>query len=208
MHDAALRQPDHQVTIKPVFFVNEAGFRKWLQTNHATADEVWVGFYKKHTGKPTVTYKEAVDQALCFGWIDGIRKSIDDESYMNRFTPRRKGSNWSSVNIKRAQELIADGLMKPAGAAAFAVRDESRTGRYSFERENVAFSLAQLKQFKKNREAWRFFEEQPPSYRKLVTHWVTSAKQPATQERRLAQLMKDSAAGQRIAAMRPGERKK
>jgi uncharacterized protein YdeI (YjbR/CyaY-like superfamily) len=127
---------------------------------------------------------------------------------MNRFTPRRKGSNWSAVNIKRAQELIADGLMKPAGATAFAARDESKTARYSFERENVAFSPAQLKQFKKKREAWQFFEAQPPSYRKVVTHWVTSAKQPATQERRLAQLMKDSAAGLRIAALRPGERKK
>lgn len=196
------------MTIKPVFFASEADFRKWLQKNHATADEVWVGFYKKHTGKPTVTYKEAVDQALCYGWIDGIRKSIDDESYMNRFTPRRKGSNWSAVNIKRAHELVADGLMKPAGAKAFAARDESKAARYSFERANVAFSPAQLKAFKKNRKAWQFFESQPPSYRKVVTHWVTSAKQPATQERRLVQLMKDSAAGLRIAALRPGERKK
>ena len=163
--------------MKPVFFTKAADFRAWLQKNHATANEVWVGFYKKHTGKPSVTYKEAVDQALCFGWIDGIRKSIDDEAYMNRFTPRREGSNWSLVNIKRAKELIDAGLMKPAGARAFAGRDETKAEQYSFERERVTFSAAQLREFKANKRAWKFFEAQPASYRKMMTWWVVSAKQ-------------------------------
>ena len=182
----------------PTFFATSADFRRWLQKNHKTADELWVGFYKKHTGKPTISYKEAVDQALCFGWIDGIRKSIDDEAYMNRFTPRRKASIWSRINIKRAQELIDEGLMKPAGAAAFAARDEARTERYSFERDKVAFSPAQLRTFRKNRRAWAFFQKQPPSYQRMATWFVISAKQEATQERRLAQLIKDSEAGVRL----------
>ena len=196
------------MTINPIFFAKETDFRKWLQKNHTAADEVWVGFYKKHTGKPTVTYKEAVDQALCFGWIDGIRKSIDDEAYMNRFTPRRKGSNWSAVNIKRAKELIEAGLMQPAGARAFAERDEAKAKQYSFERENVAFSAAQLREFKKNKRAWKFFEAQPPSYRKVMTWWVISAKQPATQERRLARLIAESEDERRVETMQPSARKK
>ena len=196
------------MSIKPVFFATQANFRKWLQQNHAAADEVWVGFYKMHTGKPTVTYKEAVDQALCFGWIDGIRKSIDDEAYMNRFTPRRKGSNWSAVNIKRAKELIEAGLMKPAGARAFAQRDEAKANQYSFEREHVAFTTAQLREFKKNKRAWKFFEAQPPSYRKVMTWWVISAKQLATQEKRLARLIAESEDEKRVATMQPSARKK
>lgn len=190
----------------PTFFATPADFRRWLQKNHKTADELWVGFYKKHTGKPTISYQEAVDQALCFGWIDGIRKSIDDEAYMNRFTPRRKGSIWSRINIKRAQELIDEGLMKPAGAQAFAARDEARTARYSFERDKVAFSPAQLRAFRKNKRAWAFFQKQPPSYQRMATWFVISAKQEATQERRLARVIEDSEAGVRLQAMKPRKR--
>jgi uncharacterized protein YdeI (YjbR/CyaY-like superfamily) len=190
------------------FFTNAAGFRKWLQKNQATAAEIWLGFYKKGSSRTSISYPEAVDQALCFGWIDGIRKSIDDESYTNRFTPRRKGSIWSAVNLKRVRELEAAGLMMPAGRQAFEARDEAKTNRYSFEHEHVHFTPAQLAQFQKRKRAWTFFESQPPSYRKLVTHWVTSARQEATQQRRLAQLIADSAAGQRIAQLRPEPKRK
>jgi uncharacterized protein YdeI (YjbR/CyaY-like superfamily) len=189
------------------FFASAADLRKWLQKNHATADELWVGVYKKKTGKPSVTWPEVVDQALCFGWIDGIRRSIDDEAYMNRLTPRRPGSNWSAVNIRRAQQLIEQGLMKPSGFKAFAQRDEEKASRQSFEREHAEFSPAQLRQFKKNKPAWDWFQRQPPSSRKLATWWVISARQPTTQERRLGQLIERCAAGLRVGGMNP-ERKK
>ena len=191
----------------PRFFAKAADFRKWLQKHHTTADELWVGFYKKGSGKQGITYPEAVDQALCFGWIDGIRKSIDDESYTNRFTPRRKGSIWSAINLKRVRELEAEGLLTPAGLKVYNERDVARTTRYSFERETVEFGRAALAQFKQNRRAWSFFQSQPPSYRRTATWWVISAKQEATQQRRLAQLMADSEAGLRIAQLRPTPRK-
>ncbi len=192
----------------PSFFAQPADFRKWLQKHHAREAELWVGFYKTNTGKPSMTWPESVDQALCFGWIDGIRKSIDAESYMIRFTPRRKGSIWSAVNARRAEQLIAEGLMKPAGARAFAGRDEKKTARYSFEREHVELPPEHLKSFRKNRRAWEFFQAQPPSYRKTMMWWVVSAKQAATQQRRLAKLIADSEAGERIESMHPGKRKK
>ena len=189
------------------FFRDAPAFRKWLQKHHASASELWVGFYKKGSGKRSISYPEAVDQALCFGWIDGIRKARDEESYVNRFTPRRKGSVWSAVNIKRVGELQEAGFMTPAGLKVFNERDEAKTNRYSFEREHVQFSPEQLARFRKNKRAWAFFESQPPSYRRPATWWVISAKQAATQERRLAQLIADSAAGLRIAQMRPAPRK-
>ena len=189
------------------FFPDAAAFRKWLQKHHASASELWVGFYKKGSGKRSISYPEAVDQALCFGWIDGIRKARDEESYVNRFTPRRKGSVWSAVNIKRVGELQEAGFMTPAGLKVFNERDEAKTNRYSFEREHVQFSPEQLARFRKNKRAWAFFESQPPSYRRPATWWVISAKQAATQERRLAQLIADSAASLRIAQMRPAPRK-
>jgi uncharacterized protein YdeI (YjbR/CyaY-like superfamily) len=194
--------------IKPTFFATPAQFRKWLAKHHASATELWVGFYKKSTGKPSITWPEAVDQALCFGWIDGIRKSIDDDSYTNRFTPRRAGSIWSAVNTKRAKELIELGEMQPAGAKAFGARDVKKTNLYSFERDKVELPPAMLKKFRANKKAWSFFESQPPSYRKPVTWWVISAKQAATQERRLAQLIEDSGRGERIAQMRRPEKKR
>lgn len=189
------------------FFRDAAAFRKWLQKHHASASELWVGFYKKGSGKRSISYPEAVDQALCFGWIDGIRKARDEESYVNRFTPRRKGSVWSAVNIKRVGELQEAGFMTPAGLKVFNERDQAKTNRYSFEREHVQFTPEQLAHFRKNKRAWAFFESQPPSYRRPATWWVISAKQAATQERRLAQLIVDSAAGLRIAQMRPAPRK-
>ncbi|HSL70940.1 MAG TPA: YdeI/OmpD-associated family protein [Longimicrobiales bacterium] len=186
----------------PTFFAKPAALRRWLQKNHAATVELWVGFHKKATGTPSITWPEAVDQALCFGWIDGIRKSLGPDRYMIRFTPRRPGSIWSAVNTKRAQELIELGLMQPAGAKAFAGRDAAKTQRYSYEREQAELSADQLKQFRANRRAWRFFQAQPPGYRKIATVWVVSAKQEATRQRRLATLIADSAAGQRIGLLR------
>jgi uncharacterized protein YdeI (YjbR/CyaY-like superfamily) len=193
--------------VNPKFFATAADFRKWLVKHHDTEKELWIGFYKKASGKKSITYPEAVDQALCFGWIDGVRKSIDADSYVNRFTPRRTGSNWSAVNTKRAKELIASGEMHPAGAKVFEARDPKKTKQYSFERDNVAFTPALLKKFRANKKAWAFFEAQPPSYRKPVTWWVISAKQDATRERRLAQLIADSAKGERVGVLKRPDKK-
>lgn len=194
--------------MNPKFFATAADFRKWLAKHHATEKELWVGFYKKTSGQKSITYPEAVDQALCFGWIDGVRKSIDAERYVNRFSPRRTGSVWSAVNTKRARELIASGEMHAAGAKVFEARDPSKTKMYSFERDSAEFTAALLKKFRANKKAWAFFESQPPSYRKTITWWVISAKQEATQERRLAQLIADSAKGERVGVLkRPDEKK-
>lgn len=187
---------------KPTFFADAGAFRRWLEKNHASVGELWVGFYKKATGKPSITWPESVDQALCFGWIDGLRKSIDAESYRIRFTPRRPGSIWSAVNRGRAEELIRLGLMHPAGAEAFLGRDVDRTNLYSFEREHAELNTAQRKQFQANAAAWSFFRAQPPFYRKLATWWVISAKREETRQRRLSTLIADSEAGVRIEPMR------
>jgi uncharacterized protein YdeI (YjbR/CyaY-like superfamily) len=185
--------------MKPKFFEKPSDFRRWLEKNHASESELWVGFYRKSTGKPSITWPEAVDQALCFGWIDGVRKTLDAESYTNRFTPRRRGSNWSLVNIKKARELIEKGLMQPAGKQAFEARDPAKSGIYLFEQTKTAtFPPAIKNRFKANKRAWQFFESQPPGYRKLAIRWVLGAKQEATRERRLATLIRDSAAGRRI----------
>jgi len=185
--------------MKPTFFPTPADFRRWLKENHASETELWVGFYKKNTGKPTITWPEAVDQALCFGWIDGVRKTLDAESYTNRFTPRRRGSNWSLVNIKNAGELIESGLMQPAGKRAFEARDPAKSGIYLFEQQTTAtLPPAEKKRLKANKRAWQFFESQPPGYRKLAIRWVLNAKLEATRDRRLATLIKDSAAGRRL----------
>lgn len=184
--------------MKPVFFRNPAELRKWLTKNHATADELWVGMYKKHTGKPSVTWPQVVDEVLCFGWIDGIRKSIDAESFTNRITPRRKNSMWSAINLKRVEELKALGLMQPAGLRAYEERDPSRSQQYSGEQQQVSFTPALEKQFKKSKKAWDFFASQPPSYRKTITWWVISAKREETQQKRLSRLIELSAAEQRL----------
>lgn len=182
---------------KPRFFRTEAAFRKWLETNHDRKDELWVGFYKKASGKGGLTYKEAVDQALCFGWIDGKVQTVDEDSYRQRFTPRRKTSTWSAININRIGELEKLGLMHPAGLKAFEERDPAKTGQYSFENA-PEFTAAQKKRFRANRAAWEFFQAQPPGYRRTVTWWVTSAKKEETRERRLNILIEDSAAGRRV----------
>jgi uncharacterized protein YdeI (YjbR/CyaY-like superfamily) len=187
-----------QGDVKPRFFATPAAFRQWLQKNHDSVSELWVGFRKKATGKASITWPESVDQALCYGWIDGIRKSIDEESYMIRFTPRKRGSVWSAVNTRRAHELIELALMQPAGARAFAGRDEEKTKQYSFERTDVELSQTQQKQFRANRKAWQFWQSQPPSYRKMAKWWVNSAKQEATRERRLTRLIAESEAGRRL----------
>ena len=181
----------------PRFFANPAAWRRWLDAHHASATELWVGFHKRATGRPSLTWPEAVDQALCYGWIDGIRRRIDDERYAIRFTPRRKGSVWSVVNLRRVAELSAAGLMRPAGLAAHAGVRESRI--YSYEQRKAAsFPPAMARRFRSAAEAWRFFQAQPPSYRQPATWWVVSAKKPETRERRLATLIADSAAGRRI----------
>lgn len=167
--------------------------------HHDSATEAFVGFYKKKTGKPSMTWSESVDQALCFGWIDGRGKSLGDESYMIRFTPRKPGSNWSKVNVAKIEELTRQGLMHPAGIEAFEARKEDRTGVYSFERDEPA-ELGEVfeAQFKAQEAAWEFFQTQAPWYRRSVTHWVVSAKREATRERRLATLIEDSASGRTV----------
>ena len=184
--------------MKPVFFKSAAAFRKWLETHHASEPELWAGFYKAGSGKRGLSYKEAVDEGLCFGWIDGVRKSLDDERYVQRFSPRAAKSYWSAINTRRAKELIAEGRMHPAGAAAFARRDTAGAARYSFERETPEFTRAQRSRFKANPAAWAYFEAEAPWYRRVVTHWVTSAKRDETRERRLATLIADSEKGRRI----------
>ena len=181
------------------FFATPAEFRAWLDEHHATAQELWVGLYKKGTGRPSITWPEAVDEALCFGWIDGVRKGLDDESYANRFTPRRARSTWSAVNIARVQELTKLGRMHPAGLAAFERRTEQNSGIYSFEQTGeLVLGEDFERRFRENQSAWRYFEDQPASYRKAAIWWVISAKKEETRLRRLAVLIDDSANGRTI----------
>lgn len=184
--------------MEPIFFSSQDEFRKWLEKNHETEKEVIVGFYKVKSGKPCMTWSEAVDQALCFGWIDGIRKSLNAEAYTNRFTPRRPDSNWSAINIAKVEELTNKGLMRPAGVAAFAKRLEHKSAIYSYENRPKKFSTEYEKQFKKNRPAWDFFRSQAPSYQRLMIFWVMSAKQEKTRVIRLEKLIAMSAQGKRI----------
>jgi uncharacterized protein YdeI (YjbR/CyaY-like superfamily) len=184
--------------MKPRYFKTAAAFREWLEANGATARELWVGFYKQDSGRGGLTYKEAVDEALCFGWIDGIKKRIDADSYTHRFTPRTGTSIWSAVNLKRIKELIASGRVAAAGLEAYEHRDPKRAQRYSFENPHKPFDAALERRFKANRAAWTFFCAQPPGYRKLTTFWVTMAKKEETRLRRLDILIKDSAEGIRI----------
>ena len=183
----------------PIFFARPAEFQKWLARNHEKAQEVWVGFYKKESGRPSITWPESVDEALCVGWIDGIRKRIDDESYMIRFTPRKAQSTWSAVNIGRVAELAREGRMRPAGLTAFGRRSEEKSAIYAYEqRQAASLDEAAERQFRANAKAWEFFQAQPPWYRKTATYRVTSAKKEQTRQKRLAALIEDSAAGRRI----------
>lgn len=189
--------------IKPTYFATPVDFRAWLAEHHDKARELWVGYYKKGTGKPSITWPESVDQALCFGWIDGLRHTVDAESYMIRFTPRKATSMWSEVNLKRVAELTAQGLMTPAGLAIFEQRAEARSGIYAYEqRKNGVLSAAQEAQFQANPTAWAFFQAQPPSHRTPAIWWVISAKKAETQQKRLETLIEDSAHGRRIAQLR------
>jgi uncharacterized protein YdeI (YjbR/CyaY-like superfamily) len=187
--------------MKLVFFRSPVDFRKWLEKHHATAQELWVGYYKKSSGKPSITWPESVDEALCFGWIDGIRKSIDDISYTIRFTPRKPDSVWSAVNIKRAQALIQQGRMEAAGLEAFQARRENKSGIYSYEQRREQLEEPYNRLLKKNKAAWDFFQAQPPSYRKAVGWWVISAKKEETRLKRLEKLIEDSALGRTISQM-------
>ena len=186
------------VAMKIKFFRSPAEFRKWFERHHATEKELLVGFHKKGSGKPSITWPESVKEALCFGWIDGIRRNVDGESYSIRFTPRKRTSIWSAVNIRYAVELIEQGLMQPAGLAAFELRRENKSGIYSYEQRPATIPEPYLSQFKKHKAAFAFFEAQPPGYRKLLSWRIVSAKQEATRLKRLEQLIGESAAGRRL----------
>jgi uncharacterized protein YdeI (YjbR/CyaY-like superfamily) len=183
---------------EPKFFPTQFDFRKWLEENHDEESELIVGFYKVGSGKTSMTWSEAVDQALCFGWIDGVRRKVNEESYSNRFTPRRANSNWSAVNIKKVVELTAKGLMKPAGIAAFEKRKEEKSAIYAYENEQKQFSEEFEKLFRANEKAWNFFEKQANWYKKQMTGWVMNAKQEATRVRRLEKLISESENEKRI----------
>jgi uncharacterized protein YdeI (YjbR/CyaY-like superfamily) len=193
--------------IKPRFFATPARWRQWLEAHHASRAELWVGLHKKDSGKPSITWPESVDQALCYGWIDGIRKSINATAYMIRFTPRRPGSIWSLVNTRRARALIAQGLMRAAGRRVFEDRRDDRSGVYSFEqRHGARLPPAYMKSLRANPVAWRFFRAQPPGYQRTVISWVISAKREETRRKRLGVLIQDSAQGLRIGPLRRPEK--
>ncbi len=184
--------------MKIKYFKSASNFRKWLEKNHATTRELRVGYYKKNSKQPSMTWPESVDEALCFGWIDGIRKSVDDLRYTIRFTPRRRGSIWSAVNIKRAQELCDKGLMKAVGVTAFNARKEYKSAIYSYEQRSANLEGADEKKLRQNKTAYDFFYAQPPSYRKAISWWIVSAKQEATRQKRLQKLIEESADGKRL----------
>jgi uncharacterized protein YdeI (YjbR/CyaY-like superfamily) len=181
-----------------VFFQNQDDFRKWLEENHETATEIIVGYYNVKSGKGGMTWSESVDQALCFGWIDGVRRKMGEESYCNRFTPRRAGSNWSAVNIAKVAELAKTGLMMPAGIAAYEKRKAEKSAVYAYENELKQLSEDYEKRFKANETAWNFFEKQANWYRKQMINWVMTAKQEATREKRLNKLITESAEEKRL----------
>jgi len=187
---------------KPTFFATPAAFRAWLERHHASRDELWVGFHKKGTGRPSITWPESVDEALCFGWIDGLRKSVDETSYMIRFTPRRATSIWSAVNIRRVEALAAEGRMRPAGEAAFAARREEKSRVYSFESKPAALAPEFERVLRANRRAAAFYDAQPPWYRRTTAFWVMSAKREETRARRLAALIACCAKGEPIPELR------
>ncbi len=190
--------------MNPKFFKTPSDFRKWLEAYHSTAKELWVGFYKKNSGKPSITWPESVDEALCFGWIDGIRKNIDEESYQIRFSPRKPRSIWSAVNIRNAERLIKEGRMQPAGLKAYEARTANRSGIYAYEQRSPELVEPYLGNLKRNRKAWEFFQAQPLGYRKTINWWIVSAKKEETRLKRLEQLIEESAAGHRIGLLTPG----
>ena len=189
--------------MRPKFFKTPASFRRWLEANHDSAPELLVGFYKKHTGKPSIDWNESVDQALCFGWIDGIRRRIDEDAYQIRFTPRKPGSVWSEKNTRRVAELQREGAMHPSGLEVFEARDKAKSDRYARQREIVELGTTYDKAFKKNKKAYAFFRDQAPSYQRAVCAWVMSAKKEETRQQRLATLIERSKNGQRLNLLSP-----
>lgn len=184
---------------KPKFFATAADFRHWLQHHAAANTELLVGFHKVGTGRRSMSWSESVDEALCFGWIDGVRKRIDEHAYQIRFTPRKPGSIWSAVNIAKVHQLQAAGRMTPAGAKAFGHRTDKKSAIYAYEQEEAAsLSPAEVREFKKNKTAWAFFEGTPPSYRKVVIHWIVQSKRSETRVSRFAKLVEACAAGNRL----------
>jgi uncharacterized protein YdeI (YjbR/CyaY-like superfamily) len=179
----------------PIFFSKQSDFRKWLHKNHEKETELIVGFYKVGSGKASMTWSQSVDEALCFGWIDGVRKSIDKDSYQIRFTKRKPTSIWSAINIKKVEELTAQGLMKASGLASFEKRKESKSKIYSYEKDEAKFTPDFKKKFQANKKAWYYFQSLSAGYKKVSAHWVMSAKQETTRLKRLNQLISDSAAG-------------
>ncbi|MBA3822151.1 MAG: YdeI/OmpD-associated family protein [Deltaproteobacteria bacterium] len=190
-----------------IYFGSPAEFGAWLEEHHERETELWVGYFKKATGKPSLTWSQAVDEALCFGWIDGVLRSVDTERHVQRFTPRKAASNWSAVNIAKVESLRAAGRMRPAGEAAFARRREDRSGVYAYEQRNDPVLAPEHEaRFKAHAGAWEYFMSRPPSYRRPALWWVVSAKRPETRERRLATLIEDSAAQRTLKQLtRPGK---
>ncbi len=193
---------------KPTFFPTPADFRAWLQAHHDKFQELLVGFYKKDSGRPSITWPESVQVALCFGWIDGVRKSLNDTSYTIRFTPRKPTSTWSSININLVRKLTKQGLMHPAGLKAFAARNAKKSGIYSYEqRKNPKFTREQEKQFRANEVAWEFFRSQAPWYQRLTTYWVISAKREETKIKRLSLLIENSQNQRSLRQLAPTKKK-
>lgn len=180
------------------FFKTQDDFRKWLEIYHEKETELMVGFYKVDSGEPSMNWSQSVDQALCFGWIDGVRKSIDEESYCIRFTPRRNTSNWSAINIKKMEDLTKAGLMKPAGLKAFSLRKENKSEIYSYENDTLSLDSTDEKRFRENQKAWDFFMKQAPSYKKAIMRWILSAKQEKTRLSRLEKTIKESEKQKRL----------
>jgi uncharacterized protein YdeI (YjbR/CyaY-like superfamily) len=193
---------------KPTFFPTPADLRVWLEAHHDKFHELLVGFHKKSSGKPSITWPESVQVALCFGWIDGVRKSLDENSYTIRFTPRKPTSNWSSININLVRKLTKQGLMHPAGLKAFAARNEEKSGIYSYEqRKSARFTRAQEKQFRANKTAWEFFRSQAPWYQRVTTYWVISAKRGETKLKRLSELIGHSQNRRTLPRLIPAKKK-
>lgn len=187
--------------MKPKFFKTQADFRQWLEKNHDRETELLLGFYKKNSGHLSITYPEALDEALCFGWIDGVRKSFTDDSYTIRFTPRRPKSIWSNVNVRHVERLKKVGRMAPPGLTAYELRDPERTGIYAFEREAIQFSPEYEKKFRAHKKAWQFFDQMPPSLKRTSIFWVMSAKQEETRLRRLTKLIESASQGIRTGVL-------
>lgn len=192
--------------MKPTFFLTKADFRKWLDKNHTTEKELIVGFYKVGTKKPSITWSESVDEALCYGWIDSVRKSIDNDSYCIRFTPRKPNSIWSAINIAKVETLSKQGLMEPSGIKSFELRKDHRSKIYSHEQELKSLPDEFEKQFKANKKAWIFFTSQMPSYQKTAIHLVITAKQETTKLKRLLDLINSSEAGEKMSSLKWGKK--